>query len=179
MTQIQSNWQDLIKPNKLEFQPGADPSRLAVVVAEPLERGFALTLGNALRRVLLSSLQGSAVTAVQIDGVLHEFSSIPGVREDVTDIVLNLQGVALRMEVEGPKRVSISAKGPGVVTAGDISETNGIDVLKSYRALGWSERRFKGLSAVVRDAGIGLANIRVANLLGGVMSIHYGEKRRG
>ncbi|WP_127902175.1 DNA-directed RNA polymerase subunit alpha [Solirhodobacter olei] len=126
---IHKNWQELIKPMQLEVRPGADPSRQATVVAEPLERGFGLTLGNALRRVLLSSLQGAAITSVQIDNVLHEFSSVSGVREDVTDIVLNLKGVALRMEVEGPKRVSISAKGPGVVTAGDISETNGIDVL--------------------------------------------------
>ena len=74
---IQNNWQELIKPTKLEIEPGGDPSRTATIVAEPLERGFGLTLGNALRRVLLSSLQGAAVTAVQIDGVLHEFSSIP------------------------------------------------------------------------------------------------------
>jgi DNA-directed RNA polymerase subunit alpha len=98
-------------------------------VAEPLERGFGLTLGNALRRVLMSSLQGAAITSVQIDNVLHEFSSVAGVREDVTDIVLNLKGVAIRMEVEGPKRISISAKGPSIVTAGDISETAGIEIL--------------------------------------------------
>jgi DNA-directed RNA polymerase subunit alpha len=73
---------------------------------------FGLTLGNALRRVLMSSLQGAAITSVQIDGVLHEFSSVPGVREDVTDIVLNLKGVALRMEADGPKRLSISARAP-------------------------------------------------------------------
>ena len=88
--------------------PGTDQFRVATVVAEPLERGFGLTLGNALRRVLLSSLQGAAVTAVQIDGVLHEFSSIPGVREDVTDIVLNVKGLALRMHGEGPKRMYLA-----------------------------------------------------------------------
>ncbi len=119
---IHKNWQELIKPTQLEVRPGADPSRQATVIAEPLERGFGLTLGNALRRVLMSSLQGAAITSVQIDNVLHEFSSVAGVREDVTDIVLNLKGVAIKMEVEGPKRLSISAKGPGVVTAGDISE---------------------------------------------------------
>ena len=91
---LQKNWQDLIKPNKLNILPGRDPARFATVVAEPLERGFGLTLGNALRRVLLSSLQGSAITSVHIDGVLHEFSSIPGVREDVTDIVLNIKDIA-------------------------------------------------------------------------------------
>jgi DNA-directed RNA polymerase subunit alpha len=126
---IHKNWQELIKPMQLDVKSGADPQRQATLVAEPLERGFGLTLGNALRRVLLSSLQGGAITSVQIDNVLHEFSSVAGVREDVTDIVLNLKGVAIRMEVEGPKRLSISAKGPGVVTAGDISESNGIEIL--------------------------------------------------
>jgi DNA-directed RNA polymerase subunit alpha len=126
---IQKNWQELIKPQGLESKPGADPSRVATLVAEPLERGFGLTLGNALRRVLMSSLQGAAITTVQIDNVLHEFSSVPGVREDVTDIVLNLKGIALKMEVEGPKRVTVSARGPAVVKAGDIATTNGIEVL--------------------------------------------------
>ncbi len=126
---IHKNWNELIKPMQLDVKPGNDPSRQATVVAEPLERGFGLTLGNALRRVLMSSLQGAAITSVQIDNVLHEFSSVAGVREDVTDIVLNLKQVAIRMEVEGPKRVSISAKGPRVVTAGDISESSGIEVL--------------------------------------------------
>jgi DNA-directed RNA polymerase subunit alpha len=126
---IHKNWAELIKPTQLDVKPGSDPQRQATVMAEPLERGFGLTLGNALRRVLMSSLQGAAITSVQIDNVLHEFSSVAGVREDVTDIVLNLKGVALKMEVEGPKRLTISAKGPGIVTAGDISETNGIEVL--------------------------------------------------
>ena len=126
---IHKNWQELIRPTQLDVKAGADPLRTAVAIAEPLERGFGLTLGNALRRVLLGSLQGAAITSVQIDNVLHEFSSVVGVREDVTDIVLNLKGVAIRMEVEGPKRVAINAKGPGEVTAGDIVETNGIEIL--------------------------------------------------
>src|SRR3954470_22816814 len=90
---IQKNWQELIRPNKLHVTVGADPKREATVIAEPLERGFGVTLGNALRRILLSSLQGAAVQSVHIDGVLHEFSSIPGVREDVTDIVLNIKDI--------------------------------------------------------------------------------------
>ena len=94
---LQKNWQDLIKPTKLEVTPGRDREKLATVVAEPLERGFGMTLGNALRRVLLSSLQGAAIKTVQIDGVLHEFSSIPGVREDVTNIILNIKEIALRV----------------------------------------------------------------------------------
>ncbi|WP_138469807.1 DNA-directed RNA polymerase subunit alpha [Poseidonocella sp. HB161398] len=126
---IQKNWQELIKPMQLDVKPGNDPTRQATLVAEPLERGFGLTLGNALRRVLMSSLQGAAITTVQIDNVLHEFSSVAGVREDVTDIVLNLKGVAIKMDVEGPKRITIQARGPGAVTAGEISESAGIEVL--------------------------------------------------
>ncbi len=126
---IHKNWKELIRPAQLEVKTGADPMRFATAVAEPLERGFGLTLGNAIRRVLLSSLQGAAITSVQIDNVLHEFSSVAGVREDVTDIVLNLKGVRLKMDVDGPKRVSISATGPGVVTAADITETADIAIL--------------------------------------------------
>ena len=126
---IQRNWQELIKPTKLEIVSDTDNVRVASVVAEPLERGYGLTLGNALRRVLLSSLQGAAVTAIQIDGVLHEFSSVPGVREDITDFVLNVKEIALRMQGEGPKRLTLSRQGPGAVTAGDIKTTGDIEVL--------------------------------------------------
>jgi DNA-directed RNA polymerase subunit alpha len=126
---IQKNWQELIKPLKLDVVPGADPERRATVVAEPLERGFGLTLGNALRRVLLSSLQGAAVTSVQIENVLHEFSSIPGVREDVTDIVLNIKSMGLRMHVEGPKTITLKASGAGVVKAGDIETGPDIEIM--------------------------------------------------
>ncbi len=126
---IQKNWTDLIKPNKLVIEPGTVPGRTATVVAEPLERGFGLTLGNALRRVLLSSLQGAAVTSIKIDGVLHEFSSIPGVREDVTDIVLNIKSMALRMHGEGPKRMYLNAKGPCEVTASMIETGHDIEVM--------------------------------------------------
>ena len=126
---IHKNWQELIKPTGLDITPGADPSRMATATAEPLECGFGLTLGNALRRVLLSSLQGAAITSIQIDGVLHEFSSVAGVREDVTDIVLNVKGIAIAMEVEGPKRLTLRGKGPGAVTAGDIEEVTGVEIL--------------------------------------------------
>ena len=126
---IQKNWQELIKPNKLDIVPGTDPERTATIIAEPLERGFGLTLGNALRRVLLSSLQGAAVTAAQIDGVLHEFSSIPGVREDVTDIVLNIKSMGLKMSAEGPKRMTLEAKGPGEVKASDIKGSADIEIM--------------------------------------------------
>ena len=126
---IQKNWQELIKPSKLDIDAGSNANRMATIVAEPLERGFGLTLGNALRRILLSSLQGAAITSVQIDGVLHEFSSIPGVREDVTDLVLNLKSTGLRMHGEGTRRMNLKASGPGEVTASDIETGPDIDVL--------------------------------------------------
>jgi DNA-directed RNA polymerase subunit alpha len=124
---IQKNWQELIKPNKVEFS--SKGKTLTTLVAEPLERGYGLTLGNALRRVLLSSLRGAAVTAVQIDGVLHEFSSIAGVREDVTDIVLNIKEIAIKMEGDGPKRMVVRKQGPGAVTAGDIQTVGDVEIL--------------------------------------------------
>ncbi|OYW48336.1 MAG: DNA-directed RNA polymerase subunit alpha [Novosphingobium sp. 12-62-10] len=129
MTVNIKNWQELKKPNTLEIKSGNDAKRRATFVAEPLERGFGLTLGNALRRVLLSSLQGAAVTSIKIENVLHEFSSLAGVREDVTDIVLNVKQIALKMQGEGPKRLQLSATGPGEVKAGDIAVTGDIEVL--------------------------------------------------
>ena len=123
------NWQEMKKPVALERKTGGDSRRRGVFVAEPLERGFGLTLGNALRRVLLSSLQGAAVTAIKIENVLHEFSSLAGVREDVTDIVLNVKQIALRMQGEGPKRLQLSATGPAEVTAGMIATSGDIEVM--------------------------------------------------
>ena len=125
---IERNWRSLIRPEKLGVEVGADAQRSATIVAEPLERGFGMTLGNALRRVLLSSLQGAAVTGIRIDGVLHEFSSIQGVREDVTDLVLNVKQLAIRMQGEGPKRLQLTAEGPGEVTAGQIQTTGDIEI---------------------------------------------------
>ena len=126
---MQRNWTQLIKPTKLETASGADRKRQATIVAEPLERGFGLTLGNAMRRVLMSSLQGAAVTAIKVDGVLHEFSSISGVREDVTDIVLNIKEIALRMHSEGPRRMTLTATGPGEVRARQIDTGHDIEIL--------------------------------------------------
>jgi DNA-directed RNA polymerase subunit alpha len=126
---IQKNWQELIKPNKIQITHGANAKTDATVVVEPLERGFGLTLGNSLRRILLSSLQGAAVTAVQIDGVLHEFSSIAGVREDVTTIILNIKEIAIRMEGDTAKRMVVRKEGPGNVTAGDIQTVGDIEIL--------------------------------------------------
>ena len=100
------NWKSLIKPSKLDVKISEDLTK-ATIVAEPLEKGYGLTLGNSLRRILLSSIRGTAVTAIQIDGVLHEFSSVAGVREDVTYIVLNIKQLALNMHGEGPKKVRL------------------------------------------------------------------------
>ncbi|MHA1537788.1 MAG: DNA-directed RNA polymerase subunit alpha [Alphaproteobacteria bacterium] len=132
---IQKNWTDLIKPKGFKVEAGKDASRRASIVVQPLERGFGITLGNALRRVLLSSLQGAAVTTIQIDGVLHEFSSIPGVREDVTDIVLNIKSLALRMHAEGPKRMTLKADGPKEVTADMIETGPDIEVMNPKQVL--------------------------------------------
>jgi len=126
---IEKNWQELIRPINPEVEPGKIPERQATIIAEPLERGFGMTVGNALRRVLLSSLQGAAVTSIQIDGVVHEFTSIPGVREDVTNIVLNMKGLAVRMHSEGPKRLLLKKSGSGPVTGADIEETADVEIL--------------------------------------------------
>ena len=132
---IERNWQELIRPEKPLIEAGGDGSRKARMIAEPLERGFGVTLGNSLRRVLLSSLQGAAVTAVQIDGVVHEFSSMEGVREDVVDIILNIKQLALRMHAEGPKRMTLRATGPGPVTAGMIDAPADIEILNKDHVL--------------------------------------------
>ncbi|HCX13710.1 MAG TPA: DNA-directed RNA polymerase subunit alpha, partial [Rhodospirillaceae bacterium] len=126
---IQKNWQEMIKPSKLDIEVGDDQNQVAIIVAEPLERGFGVTLGNALRRILLSSLQGAAVTSIRIDGVLHEFSSVPGVREDVTDLILNIKQLALNLHGDGPKRMTLSAKGAGEVTAGQIQTPADIEIM--------------------------------------------------
>ena len=132
---IEKNWNELIRPEKPQIETGSDAQRKARLVAEPLERGFGVTLGNSLRRVLLSSLQGAAVTAVQIDGVVHEFSSMEGVREDVVDIVLNIKQLAVRMHAEGPKRMTLRATGPGAVTAGQIEVPADIEILNKDHVL--------------------------------------------
>ncbi len=126
---IERNWNELIRPEKPLIETGSDADKKARIVAEPLERGFGVTLGNSLRRVLLSSLQGAAIIAVQIDGVVHEFTPMQGVREDVVDIVLNIKQLALRMHSEGPKRMTLRASGPGPVTAGQIEAPSDIEIL--------------------------------------------------
>ncbi len=125
---LQKNWKSLIQPNK-QVHVSESNRNIATLTVEPLERGFGLTLGNSLRRVLLSSLQGAAVTSIQVEGVLHEFSSIPGVREDVTDIILNIKGLALRSHTDVPRKVRLRADGPGVVTAKQIETGADVEVM--------------------------------------------------
>ena len=132
---IERNWQELQKPEKITVTSSEYNERQAVVSLGPLERGFGTTLGNALRRVLLSSLQGAAVKAIQIQGVVHEFSSVAGVREDVTDLVLNVKGVSVAMSVEGEKKLRLQAEGPAVVTAGMISEAAGVEIMNPDHVL--------------------------------------------
>jgi len=127
-TIIDKNWKSLIKPSKLNIKSSEDKS-VFTFTAEPLEKGYALTIGNALRRILLSSLQGAAITAIQIDGVLHEFSSIKGVREDVTDIVLNLKSLPLKIMSDGPKKLILDVTGPGEIKAKDIQPNSEVTIL--------------------------------------------------
>lgn len=123
------NWRDLIKPKRLQIESETLNDSYGKFFAEPFERGFGTTLGNSLRRVLLSSLQGAAIVSVRIKGVLHEFSTIPGVTEDVTDIVLNLKGVKLRLHGHEGRNIRIVKKGAGVITAGDIITDNNVEIL--------------------------------------------------
>jgi DNA-directed RNA polymerase subunit alpha len=127
---VAKNWRELIRPRQLDSDEDSATETYGRFSCEPLERGFGVTLGNGLRRILLSSLQGAAITSVRIEGVLHEFSSIPGVIEDMSDIVLNLKEVRLRLHSEGPKSLRIHKRGPGILIAGDLlTEGSGVDVL--------------------------------------------------
>ena len=126
---IEKNWKELIKPAKLTVKHNNEQKSNATIIAEPIERGFGVTIGNALRRILLSSLQGSAITSIQVQGALHEFSSLPGVREDLTDMILNIKGIKVKMDEEGPKKTYLNVEGPLTVTAGHIEETSNITIM--------------------------------------------------
>jgi DNA-directed RNA polymerase subunit alpha len=125
---IEKNWQSLLKPKKINVHIDEKNVHEATLVAEPLEKGFGHTLGTALRRVLLSSLQGCAITSIKIDGVQHEFTTIPGVVEDITDLILNLKGVYFKSDTEGPKKAYLKVSGPKIVVAGDIECPMGVSV---------------------------------------------------
>ena len=126
---LQKNWMELIKPNKMDVNVQENDGRFGILIAEPLERGFGLTLGNSLRRILLSSLQGAAITSIKVKGVVHEFTTIPGVKEDLTDIILNLKSFGIRVHSPGLKKMYIKAKGPGEIRAGNFETDSETEIM--------------------------------------------------
>jgi len=126
---LQKSWKDLIRPKRLEAEKETLTPFYGKFIAEPFERGFGITIGNSLRRILLSSLQGAAITSVKIDGVLHEFSTVPGVKEDATEIILNLKEVRLKLHTEGSKTIRVKAEGPRDLRAGDIITSDAVEIL--------------------------------------------------
>jgi DNA-directed RNA polymerase subunit alpha len=142
VTQIMSrNWRDLIRPKAIQLEPDTASEFYGKFVCEPLERGFGITIGNSLRRVLLASLQGAAITAVRIDGALHEFTTIADVVEDVTDIVLNLKEVVIKAESARTYAVRLEKEGPGPVRAGDIQLIDGLRVLNPEHHLATLDKK--------------------------------------
>src|SRR5688572_13336433 len=132
---ISRNWRDLIRPKGIALDPEGANEFYGKFVCEPLERGFGITIGNSLRRVLLSSLQGAAITAVRIEGALHEFTTVPDVVEDVSDIILNLKEVLVRMHDAKQRVLRIDKEGEGKVTARDIQVVDGVEVLNPDHAI--------------------------------------------
>jgi len=126
---LQKNWMELIKPSKMDVNVKDNDGKKGVLIAEPLERGFGLTLGNSIRRILLSSLQGAAITSVKIKGVVHEFTTIPGVKEDLTDILLNLKGVAVKVHSPGLKKMYIKSSGSGEIRAGNFETDSETEIM--------------------------------------------------
>src|SRR5512136_161296 len=126
---MQKSWKDLIRPKRLEVEKETLTPTYGRFTAEPFERGFGITIGNSLRRILLSSLQGGAITSLKVDGVLHEFSTIPGTKEDITEIILNLKEVRLKLHTEGPKTIRVKTEGPKILKAGDIQTGDAVEIL--------------------------------------------------
>lgn len=151
----QKSWKDLIRPKRLEVEKETLTPFYGKFTAEPFERGFGITIGNSLRRILLSSLQGAAITSVKIDGVLHEFSTIPGTKEDVTEIILNLKEVRLKLHTEGPKTIRVKAEGPKVLKAGDILTGDAVEVLNPDHYLATLSRDCKLSMEMVVKMGRG------------------------
>ncbi|MBP5794883.1 MAG: DNA-directed RNA polymerase subunit alpha [Alphaproteobacteria bacterium] len=170
---IEKNWMTLIKPKKLNIKVDEKNPNIATLVAEPLEKGFGLTLGTALRRVLLSSLQGCAPVYIKIDGVQHEFSSLPGVREDISDIILNLKGVYFKANSEGQHKATIKARGPVVVTAGMIETPAGVDVMNKDVEICTLDKDATFEMEIVLDSGRGYvaANAHDTDLPLGVIPV--------
>jgi DNA-directed RNA polymerase subunit alpha len=151
----QKNWKDLIRPKRLEIEKETSTPFYGKFTAEPLERGFGITVGNSLRRILLSSLQGAAIASVKIDGVLHEFSTMPGVKEDVTEIILNLKEVRLKLHTEGPKSIRVKAEGPRELTAGDIITGDAVELLNPEHHIATLSKDSKLLIELVVKTGRG------------------------
>ncbi len=126
---LQKNWMELIKPSKMDVNVLENNGKQGVLVAEPLERGFGLTLGNALRRILLSSLQGAAITSVKIKGVVHEFTTIPGVKEDLTDVLLNFKSIAVKVHSPGLKKMYLKSSGSGEIRAGNFETDSETEIM--------------------------------------------------
>ncbi len=174
ITLAHKNWRTLIKPKGLEVERDSLSDSYGRFVAKPLERGFGTTIGNGLRRILLSSLQGVAVTAVRIDGVLHEFSTIPDVVEDVADIILNLKEVRFKLYVDGPKTVTIEKNGPGMVTAADIVVDDTVEVLNPEQPICSLGKEAKFRAELRLEYGKGYVpaeNMRREDLPAGVVPI--------
>jgi methane/ammonia monooxygenase subunit C len=155
---IENNWITLVKPNKVDYKI-SDNKKFGTVVIEPLEKGFGTTLGNALRRVLLSSLQGTAITSIKINGVLHEFSTIEGVREDVTDIIMNLKNVTFNSKSNHTQKLSLNVKGPKEVLSSDFDENPEVEI-----------QRLKKIWLIVIAMGSTAASVEVDNFVDG--SLH-------
>src|SRR2546427_6663468 len=148
-------WTDFQKPKKLDYDPETLTPNYGRFIAQPFERGFGTTIGNALRRVRLSSIEGAAIRAVRGEGVLHEFSSLTGVVEDMTDVVLNLKQIPFKLHGEGPKTLYLEKKGPGVVTAADFEEDADIEILDptTHMATLSKERTLKREARLKRARG--------------------------
>ncbi len=170
---IEKNWMTLIKPKRLNIKVDEHNPNIATLTADPLEKGFGLTIGTALRRVLMSSLQGCAPTFIKIDGVQHEFSTVPGVREDVTDIVLNLKGVYFKALTEGQHKASLKVKGPAIVTAGMIETTGGVEVMNPDAEICTLDKDAELNMEIVLNSGRGYvaANNHIADMPLGMIPV--------
>jgi len=151
----QKSWKELIRPKRLEVEKETLTPFYGRYTAEPFERGFGITIGNSLRRILLSSLQGAAIASVKIDGVLHEFSTVPGVKEDVTEIILNLKEVRLKLHSEGPTTIRVKAEGPKVLKAGDMMTAEAVEILNPEHLIATLSRDGKLSMEMVVKSGRG------------------------
>jgi len=154
-TLAKRNWTELIRPRRMEVDEATHTPFYGKFVCEPLERGFGITLGNSLRRVLLSSLQGAAITRVKIEGVLHEFSTIPGVKEDVTDLILNMKKVRLKLHTSHSKTLTLEAIGEGEVRAADILSDDTVEIINPEQILGTLSKEGRLLMSMTAEWGKG------------------------